>query len=264
MYIMNFKSPVKLKILPGAAVRQTPPANSSPARKKKEVTINPVEEFSPYFRDYDILTEYKLLQDHHSPGVYVLPSFKSLHEWHGVVFVRGGPFRKGIFKFIIYIPDKFPQTRPMLKFKSKLSHPLVHQANGMFNLMRKFPVWEPHTDHIWQILAYMKDRLENPLSLDDDGLDIEPTKKADQPKDEEFMQDAQVCVMEARKNLYTKGDEEEDDYHSIQFKKNNSEVYRKAQELIHSGREAQTKEDTGFFSGFAQQITTFLDSMVTR
>ena len=36
--------------------------------------------------------------------------------------------------------------------------------------------------------------------------------RADQPKDEEFMQDAQVCVMEARKNLYTKGDEEEGMY----------------------------------------------------
>jgi len=31
----------------------------------------------------------------------------SFTEWHGVVFVRDGPFRKGIFKFIIYIPDKY-------------------------------------------------------------------------------------------------------------------------------------------------------------
>lgn len=28
-----------------------------------------------------------------------------------------------------------------------------------------------------QILAYMKDCLENPLSQDDDGLDMEPAKK---------------------------------------------------------------------------------------
>ena len=41
------------------------------------------------------------------------------------------------------------------------------------------------------------------------------TDRTDQLKDEEFIQDAQVCVMEARKNLYTKGSEEEGMYHSI-------------------------------------------------
>jgi len=35
------------------------------------------------------------------------------------------------------------------------------------------------------------------------------TDRTNHPKDEEFILDAQVCVMEARKNLYAKGDEEE-------------------------------------------------------
>jgi len=39
------------------------------------------------------------------------------------------------------------------------------------------------------------------------------TDRTNQLKDEEFIQDAQVCVMEARKNLYTKGSEEEGMYH---------------------------------------------------
>ena len=39
--------------------------------------------------------------------------------------------------------------------------------------------------------------------------------RTNQLKDEEFIQDAQVCVMEARKNLYTKGNEEEGMSHSI-------------------------------------------------
>ena len=80
-----------------------------------------------------------------------------------------------------------------------------------------------------------------------------------------------------------------DDYHSIQFKKNSDEVFKRAQELIHAGVsimahistcdinmcthiqdisvfqcEAKNKEGSGFLSGFAQQIATFLDSMVTR
>lgn len=235
---MSFKSPIKLKSLPGSAVRQAPIRNVSPA-KKREITVDPVKEFSPFFQDLDLLLEYKLLYDNHSPGVYVLPSFKSMHEWHGVVFIRDGPFRKGIFKFIIYIPDNFPMTRPMLKFKSRVVHPLIHEVNGRFNLLRKFPTWEPHKDHIWHILAYMKECLEDPLSLEEDDLLDEPPeqikKSSKQLKNKEFEQDAKQCVTESRKELYTSGDEEEDDYHSIQFKKSSDEVFTRAQELIHAG-----------------------------
>ena len=53
---MSFKSPIKLKILPGSAVRQTPPRNVSPA-KKREITVDPIKEFSPYFQDLDLLLE---------------------------------------------------------------------------------------------------------------------------------------------------------------------------------------------------------------
>ena len=54
---MNFKSPIKLRTLPGSAVRQAPPRNVVSPVKKKEVTVDPIKEFSPFFQDLDLLLE---------------------------------------------------------------------------------------------------------------------------------------------------------------------------------------------------------------
>lgn len=72
-------------------------------------------------------------------------------EWHGVIFVRSGPYQSGVFRFTIYIPDgwvivsvtimwchqpcvvgvvRFPHLQPMVRFHSRVSHPYVHVSNG--------------------------------------------------------------------------------------------------------------------------------------
>lgn len=118
----------------------------------------------------------KLLAHNCPPGVYVVPSLKSLQGykyyvefltlttveikindhttlrfekyddwiiltvmfsvlcsvftvWHGIIFVRQGPFAGGAFRFEMVISDRFPQDIPLLKFVSKLFHPQVH-TNG--------------------------------------------------------------------------------------------------------------------------------------
>jgi len=53
---MSFKSPIKLKTLPGSAVRQATPRTMSPA-KKREIAVDPIKEFSPFFQDLDLLLE---------------------------------------------------------------------------------------------------------------------------------------------------------------------------------------------------------------
>jgi hypothetical protein len=32
--------------------------------------------------------------------------------WHGVIFLRKGYFRKGVFKFVMHIPDGYPDAGP--------------------------------------------------------------------------------------------------------------------------------------------------------
>ena len=60
---------------------------------------------------------------------YVAMCFIVFSVWHGIIFVRQGPFAGGAFRFEMVISDSFPQDAPLVKFVSKLFHPQV-QSNG--------------------------------------------------------------------------------------------------------------------------------------
>ena len=77
-------------------------------------------------------------------GVYVLPSFESIHsklfvfeyilEWNGSIFVRQGHYKNGIFKFVIIYPSSYPNEKPRVLFLSKVYHALVHPQTGEVDL----------------------------------------------------------------------------------------------------------------------------------
>ena len=70
-----------------------------------------------------LLIEFKHLQKFCPSGVYILPQFNNISIWHGVVFVRDGYYKNGIFKFKIKIPNKYPNVEPTVEFFSKMYHP---------------------------------------------------------------------------------------------------------------------------------------------
>ena len=112
-------------------------------------------ELQPFFRDHELFAEYKLLCNNVPSGVYVVPSFKSLQVWHGMIFIKIGMFADGCFKFNLYIPDNFPYARPSLRFITPVFHPQV-KPTGELNLAKAFPTWTPRKDRIWHLLRYTK------------------------------------------------------------------------------------------------------------
>ena len=85
----------------------------------------------------------KHLQKFCPSGVYILPQFDDIKGkytfllnlvWHGVVFVREGPFRDGIFKFEMIIPSTYPAKPPQVNFTTKVYHPLIDFSNGKLDL----------------------------------------------------------------------------------------------------------------------------------
>ncbi len=90
--------------------------------------------YGPFFLEYSLLAEFNLLQRQRMPGVYVIPSKGSplsecltllktttwmgssstqhsmIHfsEWFGVLFLRGGPYQGGVFRFKLIIPENYP------------------------------------------------------------------------------------------------------------------------------------------------------------
>lgn len=112
-------------------------------------------DFSCFFKEHDILMEFKYVCKNPPSGVYVIPSIKSVQVWHGVIFLRAGPFNEGIFRFDILLPDNYPNTAPLVRFTSRIFHPQIHK-NGVLNLEQAFLCWEKGESHISDVLKYVK------------------------------------------------------------------------------------------------------------
>ncbi|XP_001654780.2 protein crossbronx homolog [Aedes aegypti] len=109
-------------------------------------------------QEYKILSEYKRLQNEDLGGLYVIPSFENSFLWFGVIFVRSGPYKDGVFRFTVSLPDKFPNdaTVPNVVFQSETFHPLIDPYNGTLELAEAFPKWKSGENHVWQLLKFIQ------------------------------------------------------------------------------------------------------------
>ncbi|XP_028390838.1 AKT-interacting protein-like [Dendronephthya gigantea] len=153
---------IKLFGYPGKAMKRTAASNEfntadNEIQNLEDKTDNARihEDFSSYFKEHDILMEFKYLCKNPPGGVYVIPSIKSLQVWHGIIFLRAGPFREGVFRFDILFQDNFPNAAPLIRFTSHVFHPQIHK-NGILNIEQAFPRWNKHENHIGDLLKYLK------------------------------------------------------------------------------------------------------------
>jgi ubiquitin-protein ligase len=98
----------------------------------------------------------KRLKQRAPPGVYVIPSIDTLRRWCGVIFLRSGLYRGGVFKFLIHIPDAYPYAAPRVFFTSKVFNPHVHYKTGELDLAPQFPVWKSNEHYLELVLLYIK------------------------------------------------------------------------------------------------------------
>lgn len=105
----------------------------------------------------------KLLQSEFpSGGLYVLPSKNQPLVWDGVVFIRTGVFKNGIFRFVLEMESTFPiqSNPPVIKLISNILHPLVDETTSVFDTSSAFPTWSEN-DHIYEILKFFKYALDH-------------------------------------------------------------------------------------------------------
>lgn len=107
-------------------------------------------------REFQIMFEYETLANYSPQGVFVLPDMKLLRIWHGVIFIRSGVFKGGVFRFTIEIPENYPLASPKVTFVCSIFHPLIDQDTGELSLQAKFPIWRPKKDFIFMLLRYVK------------------------------------------------------------------------------------------------------------
>lgn len=152
-------------------------------------------------RDYQLILEYKSLSLYSPQGVYTLPSLSSNLTWHGVIFVRQGYYKEGVFRFKIEIPHNYPNARPAVFFLNYLYHPLVHPQTGELSMGPQFPVLVPEKDFIFSVLAYIRKVFYfrdfwtvSKFALNEEAL-------FNYTQDEEvFCEEVNKCVLEKQEN----------------------------------------------------------------
>lgn len=106
-------------------------------------------------------------------GVYITPT-TNLEEWQGVIFVRKGYYKGGIFRFRINFPSSYPLRAPSIIFaKGSLIHPLIDPKDDHLALASGFPSWNPKESNITRILYFIKGIFKTyQLNKLNDGLAI--------------------------------------------------------------------------------------------
>mmetsp|Transcript_42858 Transcript_42858/g.121265 ORF Transcript_42858/g.121265 Transcript_42858/m.121265 type:complete len:273 (+) Transcript_42858:84-902(+) len=100
-------------------------------------------------QEFAVLFEYERLQEIVPQGLYIVPELDSVLTWHGVLFVRQGLYRGGVFKFILQLCDEYPEqaSLPELFLISDVYHPLVEAHTGRVDVAALVPNWNEARDY---------------------------------------------------------------------------------------------------------------------
>lgn len=97
--------------------------------------------------------------------MYIVPQYDNITIWHGVIFIREGLYKDGIFKFEIKIPNEFPNEPPVVQFFTQVYHPLINKETNILDLSKKFPVWDARNNVLIKVIYYIQDVFYNPIYL---------------------------------------------------------------------------------------------------
>ena len=80
-----------------------------------------------HLREIKLAIEFKYMMKHAPGGVYLMPCLDDNHELHGVIFLRRGLYRNGVFRFKVNLPRAYNSfnTHPQITFTPPLFNPLV-------------------------------------------------------------------------------------------------------------------------------------------
>jgi len=107
------------------------------------------------------------LKENAPSGVYILPSIADGHlqarennssspHFHGIIFLKRGMYKSGIFKFKIILPKHYNSANqwPHIIMTTRVYHPLVNLETGELNIRALIPNWDPKK-HVLTTLAML-------------------------------------------------------------------------------------------------------------
>eukprot|EP00605_Chrysophyceae_sp_TOSAG23-4_P000010 GSChrysophyteH1.ASY1.ANO1.10.1 assembled CDS len=155
-------------------------------------------------RDYKLSIEYKYLVDHAPGGVFLLPELENIRTLHGVIFVRRGLYRDGVFRFVIHLPEEYNAANafPDVRFTPPVFNPLVDEKSGRLQLTlndKLMTEWVPEKHFLATIVTTIKKTfyMKSYESYPQGELVNEAARTLYNHDKGQFYEKAKVCVQQS-------------------------------------------------------------------
>jgi len=113
-----------------------------------------------HLKDFRLAIEYKYLMRNAPGGVFIMPDFDDIRQFYGVIFVRRGLYRNGIFRFKMTLPKSYNSVnaQPIITFTPPIFNPLIDSETGVLDLRLddSFKDWNPEKHFLVSALTFLK------------------------------------------------------------------------------------------------------------
>ena len=174
-----------------------------------ESTSEKSEYASQHLKDVKLALEFKHLGKHAPGGVYLMPELDNIRKLHGVIFVRRGLYRDGVFRFVMTLPPEYNDinTHPSIFFTPPIYHPLIHPISGELNLRVEDSIkeWVPSKHFCLTALVFLK-KIFYLKSYDQFESSLVANESARQQFNNEpsmFLSNVQESVKDSLQRIYT-------------------------------------------------------------
>jgi len=97
---------------------------------------NIIENSAEHLKDFKLAVEFKYLMKNAPSGVFLMPQFDDIRKLHGVIFVRRGLYRNGVFRFKMDLPKSYNSynAHPIITFTPPVFNPLIDNTVSYLDL----------------------------------------------------------------------------------------------------------------------------------
>lgn len=118
------------------------------------------EASNQHIKDIKLQVEYRYLAKNAPGGVFIMPEFNDIRKYHGVIFVKKGLYRDGIFRFTLVLPKEYNDvnTYPEITFTPPIFNPFIDPMTGILDLKQDpdKATWQPDKHYIRDALYFLK------------------------------------------------------------------------------------------------------------
>eukprot|EP01006_Ploeotia_vitrea_P055817 TRINITY_DN68034_c7_g4_i1.p1 TRINITY_DN68034_c7_g4~~TRINITY_DN68034_c7_g4_i1.p1 ORF type:complete len:258 (-),score=25.28 TRINITY_DN68034_c7_g4_i1:145-918(-) len=165
-------------------------------------------------------------------GTYILPI--TAREWSGVLFMRSGVYRMGIFKFVMQFPDKYPHDCPTVRFTSTIYHPQI-AADGFVDVHQPFKECNALRDNIaLALLIYLKKIF---FKIETSRAKNLEAAKSFREEPDKFTLMVKRCVDESHRSLYASDA-------SLRFRRITDDSFEKTLSWLKTRKDVKNKVPT--------------------